>query len=384
MSEKKFIRKNNILQIVPSLNCGGVERGTLDIAKAIIASGNQAFVLSCGGILTPKLEEIGAELVKHDVASKNPITIYNNISFIEKLIEDRQINLVHARSRASAWSAYFASKRSGTPFVTTFHGIYSLKSSLKKYYNKVMTLGDRVIAVSEFVKRHIIENYQIDESIIRTIHRGVDLNYFSPANITTETQEKFADKYNIDFSRPLIIMPSRLTSWKGQHVLVDALAQIKNLNFYCILTGDLSKHPEYVNRVRDRIIEQKLQSRVQIFGPETDIVGLYNMANIVISASIEPEAFGRTVVEGQAMQKLVIATNIGGCAETITNGETGFLTNPNDPTHLAEMIKHCLGIVETSKEKKIVQAAREGVSKNFSLDKMQKKTLAVYSELINL
>lgn len=381
LSEETLKRKQNILQIVPSLNCGGVERGTIDIARAIVASGDNALVLASGGSLCSKVKEIPARLIKHDVITKNPIKIYNNISFIENLIKEEEIDIIHARSRAPAWSAYYAAVRQNKPFITTFHGIYNIKSPIKQYYNSIMTKGLRVIAVSSFVKQHILQNYQIDEDIIRVIHRGVDLDYFSPFTFEAKQFEKLKDKYNIKNTSPLIVMPSRMTSWKGQHVLIEALSKIKYLDFFCMFVGDLSKHPEYIKRLKDLIVHHKLQSKVQIYGPEADVVGLYNIANIVVSASIEPEAFGRTIVEAQAMKKLVIATNIGGAAETIEDHVTGFHVKPSDPDQMADTIKYALSIISSSEEEKITSQARKSVSENFSLAKMQSKTLSVYDEV---
>jgi glycosyltransferase involved in cell wall biosynthesis len=381
LSDKTLKRKRNILQIVPSLNCGGVERGTIDIARAIVASGDNALVLASGGSLCSKVKEIPAKLIKHDVITKNPLKIYNNISFIENLIKEENIDIIHARSRAPAWSAYYASLRQDKPFITTFHGIYNIKSPFKQYYNSIMTKGQRIIAVSDFVRQHILENYTIDEDLIRVIHRGVDLDYFSPFDFDAKQIEKLKDKYNIKTSSPFIVMPSRMTPWKGQHILIEALSKIKHLDFYCMLVGDLSKHPEYIKRLKDLIVHHKLQSKVQIYGPDVDIVALYNIASIIVSASIEPEAFGRTIVEAQAMKKLVIAPNIGGAAETIEDHVTGFHVKPCDIGQMADTIKYVLGIIASSEADKITTAARKSVSEKFSLAKMQSSTLSVYSEV---
>ncbi|MDX1916754.1 MAG: glycosyltransferase family 4 protein [Rickettsiaceae bacterium] len=380
LSEESNKRKYNILQIVPSLNCGGVERGTIDISKAIAAAGDSPFVLTSGGSLCANLKD--ATIIKRDVATKNPLYIYNNIGFIQNLIKEHKIDLVHARSRAPAWSAFFACRRTGTPFVTTFHGIYSLKSRLKKYYNEVMTFGDKVIAVSNFVKNHLITYYQVPEEKIVVIHRGVDLEYFSPQLLSPEMKEKFIDKYNTNFSAPIIVMPSRLTSWKGQHILIEALNKIKHLDFFCILAGDLSKHPEYVKRLNNLIIQNKLQSKIKIFGQETDVSLLYNAASVVVSSSLEPEAFGRSIVEAQAMQKIVVATDIGGAAETIENEVTGLHVKPNNIEDLAEKLEYALKMINTPMAEKMQKLARESVEKNFSLEQMQTKTLNLYKQLM--
>jgi glycosyltransferase involved in cell wall biosynthesis len=382
LSEKSKNDKHNILQIVPALNCGGVERGTIDIAKAIHSNGDKPYILTSGGSLCAQASSIPAEIIKHKVSSKSPIKIYKNISFIENLIKNESIDLVHARSRAPAWSAYYAAKRADVPFVTTFHGIYSIRSFLKRYYNSVMTKGDRVIAVSEFVRRHMIENYNISEDKIRVIYRGVDLEYFAPFSFKEQDRIKLEDKYSISNKCPIILMPSRMTSWKGQHILIKALSEIRDQNFLCMLVGDLSKHPDYVKRLQDLIVQHKLQSRVKIFGPDIDIVSLYNLSDIIVSASIEPEAFGRTIVEAQAMEKIVIATNIGGAAETIDDSQTGFHVLPNNEKDLADKIKLALNILGTNQAEKITKDARKSVKKSFSLEKMQSDTLAVYSELL--
>ena len=380
MSEELNKRKRNILQIVPNLNCGGVERGTIDMSKAISANGDKSFVVTSGGALCDSL--VDTTLFKRNVSTKNPLSIYRNIGFIQNLIKDHDIDLVHARSRAPAWSAYYACTRTNIPFVTTFHGIYSLKSSIKKYYNRVMTFGDRVIAVSNFVKQHLLENYAVIEDNIRVIHRGVDLTYFSPEILDSTMKAKIIDKYNTNFSVPIIVMPSRMTSWKGQHILIEALSKIKNLDFFCILAGDLSKHPDYVKRLHNLIMQHKLQSKVQIFGQENDVALLYNAADIVVSASLEPEAFGRSIVEAQAMKKIVIATNVGGAAETVENELNGLHVMPNNIDDMSDKIKYALSILGSSTAEKMQNAARKGVEKHFSLTQMQDKTIKLYNELI--
>lgn len=374
--------KQKILQIVPALNCGGVERGTIDIARGLIENGFSPYVLSNGGSLVSKLNEISAKFIYKNVGSKNPLVIYKNINVIKDIILNEKIDLVHSRSRAPAWSAHFATKKTGTPHVTTFHGIYSLKSSFKQHYNSVMAKGARVIAVSNFVKSHILSNYKVNEDIIRVIHRGVDLNYFNPANISQEQKEKLKNKYNITKSQPIILLPARFTRWKGQDVLIEALNLIKLKDFYCIMVGDLSKHPNYVKRLSDRILELKLQGKVKIFGTELDVVGLYSLADVVLSTSIEPEAFGRTIVEAQAMEKIVIATDIGGSAETIINGSTGFHVRQNDYRALADSLKNVLDMLGSAQAEKITTSARINAAEHFGLKNMQDKTIAVYKELL--
>lgn len=378
--EKKY-HKKTILQVVPALISGGVERGTLEIAKKIVESGNISIVISAGGPLVKGLEQNGSTHIKMNVASKNPITIWNNAGKITNIIRNYNVDIVHARSRAPAWSCYFAAKATGIKLITTFHGIYNFKNCIKRYYNSVMTQGVKVIAVSNFVKNHIIENYKVDKNKIQVIYRGVNHNEFTKGKVSDELLKKFREKYNVPADAPVLLLPSRMTRWKGHLVLVDALEKIKHLNFYCIIAGDLAKHPNFVNDIQEKIQEYKIQNRVQLFGNEPNMIGLYGIADIVLSTSIEPEAFGRTIIEAQAMEKLVIATNIGGACETIQDGETGFHVKAGDVDELAKKIEHCLAIIGSDQEKKITTNARKAVVTNFSLDQMLKSTLSIYNEI---
>ena len=378
----KEYHKKTILQVVPALVSGGVERGTIEIARKLSNSEFNSLVISAGGPLVEKLEEAGIPHIKLNVSGKNPFVIWKNAKLIADIIKKYNVDLVHARSRAPAWSCYMATKATGTKFITTFHGIYNITGFLKRYYNSIMTEGERIIAVSNFVKQHILANYKTDEKKIRVIHRGIDQNYFNPSSITPEYQHKFREKYNIPANTPVILLPSRMTAWKGHMVLIEALGLIKDQDFYCLMVGDLSKHPNFNKRVHTRIRELKMQSKIQIFGNEPDMLKLYGICDIVLSTSIQPEAFGRTIIEGQAMEKLVIATSIGGAAETIKDKVTGFHVEPDNAQDLAEKIKHCLSIIGSEEAVRIGKAARKSSIENFSLDLMLSKTLDVYRELI--
>ncbi len=374
--------QKSILQVVPSLVSGGVERGTVDVAKSLVDNHFRSIVISSGGALVSSLKESGSEHIKLRVASKNPITIFQNYLHISKILKEEKIDIIHARSRAPAWSAYMASRGTSTKFITTFHGIYNFSTPLKKLYNSIMVKGERVIAVSEFVKRHILENYNTNPDNIRVINRGVDHHYFNPANFSDNMIEKLKEKYHLSQSYPIILLPARMTSWKGHMTLIDALNKIRDQDFYCLIVGDLSKHPNFNKKVLDRITDLKLQSKVKIFGPEQDMMSLYGFADVVVSASIEPEAFGRVVIEAQAMEKLVVATNIGGAAETIEDGSTGFHVKPSDSDDLAEKLKHCLNIIGTAQAKDICLSARKNAIKKFSLELMISRTLDLYKELL--
>lgn len=381
MSTDKKYQKKTILQVVPALISGGVERGTLEIAKNIVRVGHNSIVISAGGPMVESLEDSGSEHITLNVASKNPVTIWKNARKLANIIRSRNIDIVHARSRAPAWSCYMAAKATNVKLITTFHGIYNFKNFLKKFYNSVMTEGRSVIAVSNFVKKHIVDNYKVDPNKITVIHRGVNHNEFSKKKLSEDKLNQYREKYRVPADTPVLLLPSRMTRWKGHMVLIDALEKIKHLNFYCIMAGDLAKHPTYVSRIKEKIHQYKLQSHIQLFGNEPDIISLYGISDIVLSTSIEPEAFGRTIIEAQAMEKIVIATNIGGACETIQDGLNGFHVEPNDSIALAQKIEHCLSLIGSEQEKNMTMNARKTASENFSLEKMLKNTLAIYNHI---
>lgn len=378
----KPYHKKTILQVVPALVSGGVERGTIEIASFLKKSNYENIVVSAGGPLVKMLDAQNIKHIKLNVISKNPFIIWYNSRKLAKIIQEHKVDIIHARSRAPAWSCYIAARATGCKFVTTFHGIYNISNWFKKYYNSIMTKGTKVVAVSKFVKEHIIKNYSIAEDKIRVIHRGVDLQYFDPHKLDTNALIKFKEKYNIGPKVPVILLPARMSSWKGHSTLVEALYKIKNLDFYCLIVGELSKHPNLSRSIRDKITNYKMQHKIQIFGNESDMRSLYGISDIVLSTSSAPEAFGRTIIEGQAMEKLVIATSIGGASETIIDQVTGYHVAPSDPDELAEKIKYCLSILGTDEAKNITAAARATAITNFSLDLMLNKTLQVYEEII--
>lgn len=381
MSDKEKYHKKTVVQIVPALFSGGVERGTLEVGKALVKNGYKSIVISAGGPLVKKLVDEGSIHVEVNVATKNPFKIWSNAGKIAEVVKEYNVDIIHARSRAPAWSALLAAEATGKKFVTTFHGIYNFNNFIKKYYNSVMVRGDKVIAVSNFVKDHILKNYNIEPNKLTVIHRGVNPDDFSQDKIDSKILENFQEKYNVPKNTPVILLPARFTEWKGQMFLVEALEKIQDENFYCILVGDLSKHPQYVERVKERIFSNKLQSKIRIYGNEPDIRSLYGMADIVVSASIDPEAFGRTIIEAQSMEKLVIATGIGGAAETIEHGVSGFHVKPKDSDDLAGAIKKCLAMMSTEEAKKITTNARLAVCNNFSLDKMTSSVINIYESL---
>lgn len=371
-----------ILQILPKLNSGGVERGTIEISKAIIAKGYNSIVVSQGGILVPILKKEGTIHIEMNVASKNPFTIYKNSRRLKKIISHYNVNIVHARSRAPAWVAYLATKKSSIKFVTTFHGVYSGKSFLKKYYNSIMLKGDKVITVSHFISNHIKENYNLPNATkLSCIHRGVDINHFNETTVRINKIQEYINKWNIPDDKDIILMPARITEWKGHSFLIKSLAKLSRDDYHCLIVGDPGKHNSYRNRLESLIASLNLQDKVSIVNSISDIENIYKISCIIISASLRPEAFGRNIVEAGAMGKIVIATNHGGATETIINNKTGFLVKANDTDALAKQISSVLDL--TTEEKELIgENARQHITQNFAITHMQEKTINLYNSLL--
>lgn len=370
-----------ILQVLPALRSGGVERGTVEVATAIAKTGWVSLVASQGGAMVPGITYGGGEHITLPMASKNPLRMWQNVIALEEIIKQRGVSLIHARSRAPAWSAYYAAQRAGIPFMTTFHGIYNGTTKLKKRYNSIMTMGERVIAVSGFVGDHITANYPIEQDRLRVIHRGADLNVFDPVRILPQRMVDLANKWRVPDDLPLILMPARVTRWKGQHVLVEALSKLPHRQFFCLLVGDDVGHPGYRVRLEKDILAKGLGEHIRIVHNTQHMPEAYMLSEIVVTPSIEPEAFGRVAVEAQAMGKLVIAANHGGACETVVDGETGWLCTPGDADDLSQKIAHALHLSHTEKSRISIQSMQH-VRNQFSADIMCQKTLGVYWELL--
>ena len=381
MTENKEI-KPVVLQILPELDQGGVERGTVEIATFLKEKGIKNFVASQGGRMAYGLEKAKVKHFVLPLKTKNPVKLYLNSKKIEQVIKENNINIVHARSRAPAWSAYWAAKRCGVKFVTTFHGTYGLGPwGLKKLYNRVMVYGDLVIAISNHIKAHIIENYKTNIDKIRMIHRCVDLDKFDPRKITQERMINIIKEHHIPEDKPIILLWGRLTRWKGQHLLIDALSQMKDKEWHCILGGDDQGRTYYTEELKESIKNKGLEGKFTFIQHTSDMPALMLLSSIVVSASTEPEAFGRIAIEGQAMGRVVVASNIGGSLESIVNGKTGRLFESENSSSLADALNWALAL-DDNKKNEISVAAIENVVGNFSKDLMCEKTLSVYNEVL--
>lgn len=355
--DNELSTKPTILQVLPALEQGGVERGTVEIDNAVVDAGWNSIVVSSGGRM---VKELKGKHLQLPVNSKNPIKILLNAHFLKFVIKENNVDIVHARSRAPAWSAYLATKGTKAKFVTTFHGTYGISNELKRKYNSVMVKGERIIGVSDFIKRHIIKNYKVPPEKIVTIHRGADISEFNP--------DVKPIGLGLPINKKVVMLPGRITRWKGQHIFVEAM---RGVDATGVIVGDV----ENTNYMKE--LEQMLPDNIIILPGTDDLAPVLANADIVVSASIKPEAFGRVAVEGQAMGKPIVATNIGGALETVINGKTGIYIPPNDVMAMRAAIIRLLELGNSWKDACVENAA------NFSIKKMCEKTFALYQELIS-
>lgn len=370
-----------VLQVVPQLITGGAERGAVDIAVALAKAGGTALVASEGGPMENELKRAGVTHIKLPLASKNPLVMYRNIGRLIRVIQDHGVDIVHARSRAPAWSAAAAARRSGAHFVTTFHGTYSHGSALKRRYNAIMVSGERVIANSAFIADHIREHYTVDAERVRVIRRGVDLSRFDPEKVSAERVIQLATRWRLPDGVPIVMLPGRLTRLKGQTLLIEALTNLGDVDYRCIFVGSDHGRAAYRSELERLIARYDLSSRVYIPGHCDDMPAAFMLADVVVSSSTQPESFGRVVGEAQAMGCPVVATDHGGVREQVLPDRTAFLVPPNDPVALAGAIRNALGLGAAAREALALQA-RTNVRSHFSKQEMCDATIALYREVL--
>ncbi len=379
---RKLGRQPVVLQIVPSLITGGVERGTVDVANAITAAGWKAVVASEGGPMVREITRNGGQHVVLPLASKNPFVMRRNVARIEELIREVGADIVHARSRAPAWSAKTAAENAGVHFVTTFHGTYTLgRYGLKRLYNSVMASGERVIAISNFISEHMQRLYGVSPDRIRVIHRGIDMKIFDSANVSQERIIALAQKWRLPDGYKVIMLPGRLTRWKGQSVLIEALALLGRHDIRCLLVGSDQGRSGYRKELTDLIAARDMTDVVHIVDECNDMPAAYMLTDVAISASTDPEAFGRVVVEAQAMGRPVIVSDHGAPRETVIPDQTGWLVDPDNPFALAQALKHFLSLTEDERGT-IAKTAQAFVRERFTRDSMCQATLDVYREVL--
>ena len=373
--------KPTVLQVLPALETGGVERSTVDVAAALVAAGWRALVASAGGAMERELRRSGAEHIALPLASKNPFVMRANRDRLEALIEAENVSLVHARSRAPAWSALNAARRTARPFVTTFHGAYNFNNPLKRYYNSVMARGDRVIANSHFTADHLARHYHPDPARVRVVPRGVDFEQFDPARVSNERIIQLSQRWRLPDGAPVVLLPGRLTRWKGHRVLIEALGLLKRDDVRCLLVGNHQGRHGYHRELQRQINSHGLDQICHIVNHCDDMPAAYMLADVVVSASLDPEAFGRVAVEAQAMGRPTIATDHGAARETLIAGETGWLTPPGDAHALAAALNEAIDLDPHARAALAGRAMARARAK-FSKDGMCAATLAVYNELL--
>jgi glycosyltransferase involved in cell wall biosynthesis len=356
-----------------------VERGTVEMAQAIGAAGGAALVASAGGRMAGALERSGGRHVALPLAAKTPWAIWLNAARLAALIRSERVSIVHARSRAPAWSAFLAARRTKTPFVTTYHGVYNEGPLFKRWYNGVMARGDRVIAISRYVANLVVERHGVDPGIVRIIPRGVDPTVFDPARVPPDRLARLVRAWRLPDDAPVVMLPARLTRWKGQAVLIEAMAKLRHTDAVCVLLGD--GRPGYAAELERQANRLGIAARLRLVGHCDDMPAALMLATVAVSASTDPEGFGRAVIEAQAMGRPVIATNHGGAAETVDHLVTGWHVPPGDPDALAAALDHALSMGAEDRLA-LGERARASVLEHYTVARMQTATLDVYRELL--
>ena len=384
-------KKIKVLQVIPRLGYGGAETGCYDLAHFLPEQGWKSYIATSGGDLLKYINKKKVKVLKLPVHSKNPILILLNAIILFFIIIFYNIDIVHARSRAPAWSCYLATRLSFRKFVTTFHGTYNFNNKIKKFYNSIMTKSDLVIAGSNFIFSHINENY--GENFLKNkrkllvIFRGINTNYFNSQKILPIKIEKFSKENNIDRNKFIILLPGRLTPWKGQKIFIEGIRLLSEKNdippFQAIILGNDQGRNVYKKQLLVLTQQHRLGKVLKFIDGSKEMPVAYGVSNLVCSCSIEPEAFGRVSVEAQSMQIPIIASNIGGSKETIIDGKTGFLFKNKDPNSLAETIAMVMQ-KDYNSLKSIGFEGRKNVLKRFDVDKMCQTTFTEYKKLIKL
>ncbi len=377
-----------ILQVIPHLGAGGAERTTIEVAEALKAAGAIPIVASVGGRLEGELGRVGGELIRIDsLATKNPLQVWLNSRVIAKIARERGVKLIHARSRAPGWSAYWAAKRMKLPFVTTYHGVYNAKSGLKRWYNSVMARGDRVIANSDYTATHVKAEHPLAASRIVTIHRGVDIARFSPEAVNEVRRETLRKAWRMEeVAGPVILLPARMTGWKGHREAIAAAGMLAKRQpdapWSMVFVGDHQGRLDYVAELSDLISLHGVHARVRMAGHCDDMPAALALSDIVIAPSSEPEAFGRVAAEAGAMGVPAVGSAIGAQGEIIVHGETGLIVPPRDPAALAAAMEQLLAMGKSGRTE-MGGRAMARVRERFTTSALQKATLAVYEGLMD-
>ena len=378
-----------VLQVIPKLGYGGAETGCYDVAHYLPENDCDSFIVTSGGELLKFIDKKKVKVIRLPVHSKNPLLIIINFIALVGIILFKNISIVHVRSRAPAWSCLLATKVTGRRFVTTFHGTYNFKNSFKKFYNSVMVRSHLIIAGSNFIFSHIKENYSKHLSAkkkLMVIFRGINVDYFDPSTKIESEEKKLLKKWEIEKDKKIILLPGRLTGWKGQEVFIEAV-NLVNIElgyeaFYAVILGSDQGRELYKKKLIRLTEQYRLINQVKFIDHCKDMALAYKVSDIVVSASIEPEAFGRVAVEAQSMEKPIIASNIGGSNETVVDEKTGFLFKTNNPKSLSQKILKTLSMDEVSL-KSIGKEGRKNIIQKFNVEKMCFSTYSEYKRILN-
>ena len=380
--------KIKVLQVIPKLGYGGAETGCYDLAHYLTENNCSSYIVTSGGELLKYVNKKKVKVIKLPVHSKNPILMFLNFLILTFIILLKNISIVHVRSRAPAWSSLLATKITNRKFVTTFHGTYNFSNPIKKFYNSVMLRSDLIIAGSNFIFSHINENYSEylnSKKKFLVIFRGINTEYFDPKAVKQSEELKLISDWEIQKDKKLILLPGRLTSWKGQEMFIESLnlanKELQDQNFYAIILGSDQGRNVYKKKLLRLVEQYRLNNQVKFVDYCKHMPSAYKISNIVVSSSIEPEAFGRISVEAQSMEKPIIASNIGGSKETIINDKTGFLFDAGNSISLSKKIVEVLQLAETTL-KSLGNEGRKNVIKKFNIEKMCISTYSEYKKLI--
>jgi glycosyltransferase involved in cell wall biosynthesis len=375
------VKKPVVMQVIPSLGPGGAEQACIDICGDLVRAGATALVVSHGGHRVHEITRAGGTHIELPVHSKNPYVMWRNAAALKKLIRRYDVDIVHARSRAPAWSAFRACQGTKARFMTTCHAPYNISGKAKNFYNSSIARGERVIAISHYVAEYLRSHYKVDHQRIRVVHRGIALEKFHPTSVTAERMIRLSREWRLPDGAGIIMMPGRLTRWKGHTVLIDAIAEMARTDVFCVIIGDDQGRKEYRAELEKHIKDRNLGGQVRIVNHCDDMPAAYMLATVVVSASVEPEGFGRVPVEAQAMGRPVIATDHGGARETILRGETGWLIPPGDVAALARAIGEALSL-NPMQRAVLATRAMAHVAGNFTRERMAHETLNIYAELL--
>ncbi|MGY9005059.1 MAG: glycosyltransferase family 4 protein [Alphaproteobacteria bacterium] len=370
-----------VLQVLPRLEAGGVERGAIDVAIALKKAGWGAVVVSAGGAMARELERHDIPHVILPVHSKNPMVMFRNIGRLQRVIKEYGANIIHARSRAPAWAAERAAKKAGIHFITTFHGTYGAKGVAKQLYNAVMTRGERVIAISEFIASHTQDHYRLGREYIRMIHRGVDVGLFNPENVTQERMIQLSTRWQLPDDRQVILMPGRFARWKGHELVIEALARLGRRDVLCVMVGVDTASKDYISTLESSAKAHGVEDLLRFVDYSRDLPAAYMLSDVVVSAASKPEAFGRVLAEALAMGRPVVGPAHGGALEIVNDKKTGWLYTPGNSEALAGALHAALSLNAGARHR-LATEAMNTIRENFTNDRMCAQTLGVYSELL--